>query len=277
MKWIMALQTAGVLTAAAAGITAGWGCSRLKKWYWASGYILSLLLLLLSALPHYVHGLTFLFPFSLLVAGRTEFVIIGLCAGIMLSTLIFKTDNPSYKRALAVFAAIVVGYYSIAPFLMPLILYSRHRSLGTTVRRGVCLQQTDYTCGPAAAVTALRKLGFPAEEGEIAIACFTTGVSGTQPDSLEAGLKRLYRGTGLECRFRFFNSIDELAQETGYTVAVIKFGLLVDHYVAVLRITDDVVVVGDPLKGQESYTHEAFGKIWRRMGVVLSRPGAQRK
>jgi len=140
---------------------------------------------------------------------------------------------------------------------------------------GVCRQGTDYTCGPAAAVTALRRLGISAEEAELAILAHTSRIAGTPPDILADTLRRRYQAEGLQCEYRHFDSVSELRQP-GCTIAVIKFGFLVDHYVTVLDVTDTSVIVGDPLVGRNSYPFDRFEKIWRHSGVVLQSPPNRR-
>jgi ABC-type bacteriocin/lantibiotic exporter with double-glycine peptidase domain len=134
----------------------------------------------------------------------------------------------------------------------------------------VCRQNTSYTCGPAAAVTGLRALGFPAEEGELAILANTSMAIGTPPDLLCAALQKRYAPEGLDCRYRHFDSIATLKNE-GLTLAIIKFAFLVDHYVAVLEVTDRKVIVGDPFFGKQEYTHQEFSAKWRDCGIVLKR------
>ena len=70
--------------------------------------------------------------------------------------------------------------------------------------------------------------------------------------------------------YRSFNTISELKQ-AGLTLAVIKFGFMVDHYVTVLEVTDSEVIVGDPLDGLDRMSYEEFQQKWRFVGVVLKR------
>jgi predicted double-glycine peptidase len=50
------------------------------------------------------------------------------------------------------------------PFLVPALIKERLSNLTTRLdSNGICYQSTDYTCGPAAAVTALRRLGLQAD------------------------------------------------------------------------------------------------------------------
>jgi len=120
-------------------------------------------------------------------------------------------------------------------------------------------------------VTALRKLGLPAEEGEIAILSGTTSSTGTPPDFLAAALQKRYGRDGLIVEYRAFKDVSELRQ-AGLTLAVIKFSFLVDHYVTVLQVTDSQVIVGDPLGGVDFLSYDEFRGKWRFTGVVLKRP-----
>ncbi len=69
---------------------------------------------------------------------------------------------------------------------------------------------------------------------------------------------------------RVFKDILELRQ-AGLTLAVIKFNLLEDHWVAVLEVTDSEVVVGDRVAGRTRLSHDKFRQRWRFMGIVLER------
>jgi hypothetical protein len=130
--------------------------------------------------------------------------------------------------------------------------------------------KTPITCGPAAAVTGLRKLGLPAEEGQIAIASYTSSETGTPPDILAETLQTEYGKDGLTAEYRTFKNISELKQ-AGLTLAVVKFGFMVDHWVTVLEVTDSQVIVGDPLNGLEKLTYAEFQRKWRFEGIVLKR------
>jgi hypothetical protein len=67
---------------------------------------------------------------------------------------------------------------------MTVCLFSGASGVARVDGDGVCRQSSHYTCGPASAVTVLRKLGLPAEEGEIAILSHTSALTGTEPDVL---------------------------------------------------------------------------------------------
>jgi len=52
-------------------------------------------------------------------------------------------------------------------------------------------------------------------------------------------------------------------------IAVVKHGFLVDHYVAVLEVGEENVVIGDPLRGRVSLSWDAFRARWRAAGIVF--------
>jgi predicted double-glycine peptidase len=68
-------------------------------------------------------------------------------------------------------------------------------------------------------------------------------------------------------------------KEPGATMAVVKYDAMVDHFVAIMGMTNGQVIVGDPLNGKVSYSEEEFGKLWRFCGISLQRvrpmPGLQ--
>jgi ABC-type bacteriocin/lantibiotic exporter with double-glycine peptidase domain len=119
-------------------------------------------------------------------------------------------------------------------------------------------------------VTALRRLGLPAEEGQIAILAHTSSATGTPPDILARELQECYTKDGLIAEFRVFKDVAEL-KAAGLTLAVIKFNFMLDHYVTVLAVNDTEVVVGDPVVGKTVITRDEFGRKWRFTGVVLRR------
>jgi hypothetical protein len=215
--------------------------------------------------------LEFSWPLRWLGAGRREFAILAFAGTMVLTTPLTRLPRRGQRLAVGVFMGLVVVRLSVLPFLAPAFYLKKLAALVTRVDSdGVCLQSTDYTCGPAAAVTALRRLGLPAEEGELAVRCRTNPFSGTAPDILCEVLQGHYGEQGLRCQYRPFTSIAELKQ-AGPTLAVMKLTWLVDHYVTVLEVTDQAVVVGDPLSGRVMLSHQEFAARWRKVGVTATR------
>ncbi len=265
------LETAGVALVALLGAWLGRRFSRLSKPWWVIGYALPMLLLMLIGAARRKSELEFVPPFCWLMTGRIQFALSGLITTMLLSTPLSRLDKPRDRTAVQLLMLVIVSTVSLWPFLAPAFNRGFLAHLQTKIdANGICRQSTDYTCGPAAAVTHLRQLGFPAEEGAIAIQAHTSSAMGTPPDILADTLRSMYAQKGLVCQYRSYQSVAELNRD-GLTLAVIKFGFLVDHYVAVLRVQEDKIIVGDPAVGVQNYTPEEFRKIWRFTGVVLRR------
>jgi len=267
------LETFGVILLAVLGAWLGRFFSRLPKPWWLFGYFIPLLIIVLVGLPRINRSLEFVPPISWLVSGRTLFAMTGLVTTMILVTPLSRLQRKRDRQMVAGFVILFVCYSSVWPFFAPVLNRKFQASIKTNFDRdGICQQSSDYNCGPAAAVTALRKLGFPAEEGEIAILAHTSTAIGTPPDVLSRALQKHYGPNGLKCEYRHFKSIAEL-KNGGFTLAVINFSLFLDHYVTVLKVTDDLIIVGDPSRGLRAYSHEEFEKKWRHIGVVLKREG----
>jgi predicted double-glycine peptidase len=265
------LETIGVILLAVAGAWAGRICSRLKPPYWAIGYIIPLLFIVSIALARRISFLNFVFPFSWIMLDRNEFALFAFACALLFATVVPHLRRKREKIFVSIGMALCIGYMSVLPFIMPALMRSYFANLITTCTpAGVCLQSNDYTCGPAAAVTALRKLGLDAEEGEIAILAHTNPTVGTSPDSLAYAINKRYGTAGIRAEFRPFDSVDEL-KTGGFTLAIVKHAFLIDHFVTILEVREDAVIVGDPTVGQKVYSREIFERIWRFVGVVLRR------
>ena len=75
---------------------------------------------------------------------------------------------------------IMLVNYGLLPAALPLVVRPVLAVTKTHLdRQGVCRQSHAYTCGPAAAVTCLARLGVTAEEGQLAIDARTGPAVGT--------------------------------------------------------------------------------------------------
>ena len=210
-------------------------------------------------------------PVSWMMLGLKKFAVLGFVETMILTTPLSRLPKKRDRFALMLLMSVIAFFISVWPFLAPALARNQLSHLKTRVDAdGICLQTTDYTCGPAAAVTGLLKLGFPAEEGEIAIASCTSPQEGTETDMLADALDKKYGSAGLQVECRAFKNISDLKQ-AGVTLAVIKYSVLVDHWVTVLNVTDSQVIVGDPLGGMERLSYAEFSGKWRFIGVILKR------
>ena len=256
---------------ALAGVALGRWFSRLRSPYWTIGYFVPVVLVFVYAVAYHIPAILFLPPVSWMMLGLRKFMVFGFITTMVLTTPLSRLPQRRHRILICVLMAVMVFFMSIWPFIAPMLDRRQLSQLQTKIdRNGVCLQTTDYTCGPASAVTALRQLGLPAEEGEIAILSCTSFQEGTPTDMLADGLNRHYGADGLSAQCRVFHRVSDL-KPAGLTLAVIKYGFMMDHWVTVLQVTDSAVVIGDPLAGRTQLSYAEFAAIWRFEGIVLKR------
>ena len=264
-------DTVGVFIIADIGIFLGLLTTRLKKHFWLLGYIFPLSLILMIDLPRHIYRLVFYQPFSWINAGRREYVILAFAIPMLFSIIIPRLPLLRQKIILTIFVTISSVVLFVIPFISPIFVRQELEEIVTVFSPfGICLQSTDYTCGPAAAVTALCQLGIKASEGELAIHAYTTPETGTQDDLLVKAIEEEYSSQGITCTYRCFNSISELRGNCP-AIVVTKYSFLIDHYVTVLKVTKDKVIFGDPSSGREMLSYEEFNKKWRSVGIILKK------
>jgi len=272
----LSLEALTAALVAAIGAWLGFRCSRLPKPFWTVGYFVPLALVALYGLASSYPPLSFLPPASWLLMGRHKFALLGFVIAMLLSTPLSRLTRKRDRLMVGLFMAVFIMVESVWPHLAPLAQRHELALLKTDFRSdGVCRQTTSYTCGPAAAVTALRWLGLPAEEGKLSLLAETSSAAGTSPDILAETLRKEYAKDGLIVQYRLFRNLAELRQ-AGLTLAVVKYGFLIDHFITVLQVTDTEVVIGDPLVGVDRLSHDDFCQKWRYRGIVLSREMLQR-
>ena len=246
--------------------------SRLPKRYWLLGYLIPLGLVLLYCTAMFEPELAFLPPISWMMTGRSRFVCFNFVATMLLSAPSARLPQQRTRVVVCLLMAVLTAV-SAVPFLAPAFNRSYLLSLKTRVDGdGICRQSNEYTCGPAAAVTALRKLGLPAEEGEVAVWAHATALTGTEPDVLAKVIQDRYRTNGLTVEYRAFRNLGELKRALP-AVAVMEFNTLQDHCVTVLGVQTNGVLVGDPLTGLAVVPAEEFTNKWLYVAIVFKRAG----
>ncbi len=268
-------ETTCVVLVALSGVFLGRVFSRFRKPYWAVGYFLGFVLIMILALARYYNVLYFIWPFSWITTGRVQFVILSLAVTIGLTAPLSRLPHKYEKLLVYISMAMVVTWFCVLPFLVPALIKDHLSNLTTKFdSNGICLQTTSYTCGPAAAVTALGKLGLSADEGEMAVLSYTSPVAGTILSCLSSAVQNRYGADGLKCQYRHFDSIEQL-KDAGITLAVVRNAFLMDHCLTVLEVSDHTITVADPVTGTRVMPHKQFEKIWRFSGIVLERDSAQ--
>jgi hypothetical protein len=269
-------ETAGVILTAVFGAVVGRMFSRLKNPHWIWGYLFPLALIALLVVATYVSIRAFVPAFAWVSGGRMRFVIIGIAVTMGSMTLLGRLKRPVEKVIVFVVMIGAVIWGAVLPFLVPALIRGNLTNLQTKVDAdNVCVQSTSYTCGPAAAVTALRQLGLSAKEGELAILSHTSPVAGTLPWCLYKAIQQRYGAQGLLCQFRRFDSVSQL-READVTLAVVRDAFLLDHCVAILEVSDETVTIGDPVLGRVTMSYKSFEDVWRFYGIVLKHDPTQK-
>jgi hypothetical protein len=263
--------TVGVTVAGLVSAWAGFKVARLGPRTWMVAILIPLTVLVLTALALNYEQLAFVPPTSWLVGGSERWVSLTLAGAMTLGALAAMVKLDPQRRALLALAVVVVIRCGTLAFVGPIFSREELRTMKTNVSDlGICYQSTFYNCGPAAAVTALRRLGFPAEEGEIGLMCRTDPFYGTADDRLAREIAKRYGPEGLIVEHRYVKSLDELRKWPA-AIAVIHFSLFMDHYVAVLEVDDETVTVGDPWAGREKLKRADFEKRWNHVAILLDR------
>lgn len=265
------LETFGVILVALAGVAAGYILSRLKSFFWMSCYFLSIAIIIMMILARYSEALKFEPPFCWVAIGRIKFVILALAVTLGLTVCLRHLPHKLEKILVCILMSVVVVWFTVLPFLVPAVIKDRLANLPTVFNsKGICIQGTNYTCGPAAAVTALGKLNLRGYEGELAILAHTSPVAGTLPSCLSDALERKYGSAGLKCKYKHFDTVSEL-KNSKVTLAVVKSAFMVDHCVVILDVSNGQVTVADPVLGEITMSYEQFEEKWQFSGIVLSR------
>ncbi|MBE0536564.1 MAG: hypothetical protein IH624_12935 [Phycisphaerae bacterium] len=264
------LETLCVVLVALTGVYLGGRAGRLPNPVWSCVLFVPVLMLGLLILLSCTSLFDAAAPLRFITAGRTRYVI--LCFAISFGLSVPLSRLPSRIERCLVWGLMVVfvALFSVVPFLVPALIRSDLSRIQTRIDAdGICYQSKRYTCGPAAAVTALTKYGFSAHEGELAMLARTNPVSGTLLWTLYSAIKDRYSHQGLHCQFRRFNSVAQL-RDVGITLVSIREAALLDHCVAVLSVSDTAVTIADPIAGLEVLPVAHFNEIWRRSGIVIN-------
>jgi len=266
--WLAALFT---LLAAAGGAGLGLAASRLPRHWWLAGYLVPLGVIVAFAVvvrrPEWALHPALAWVF----VGRWKLALMATVVAMIFSALVPRLPQARERRALGLLVAVAVLYFSVWPAVAMAANRPFLSALTTRIPAdGICRQSTDYTCGPAAAVTGLHRLGLKAGEGELALLAGTSSATGTPPDMLVQVLNERFRADGLRAELRRFRSVGEL-RAAGLTLVIVKFGLFLDHWLTVLEVSDREVVVGDPISGEARLSHEEFRARWRFIGITLQR------
>lgn len=264
------IETLLVLGLACGCAWAGYTISRRRSGLWLFCFCLSFLLIVLVVVLHRVPTLAYRPLFVWLSGHANAFIVMAAGVPFVFALLIPRLRIRRQKIFLTIFAGLITAYFIIPPFLDPALLYAAMADSDTWLEDDVCLQTTRYTCGAASAVTALKQFGIDAEEKEMAYAASTCRAWGTPVYTLAKAIEKTYADQGIVCTIKTFETVDELIENCP-VIVVVKHRLMIDHYITVLEVGPDDVLVGDPLSGRERLPRAAFERTWRKIGIIVSK------
>lgn len=265
------LETIGILLVAVCGLFAGRWASRHSAGarFCAMAAAFGVVALILLARQSILwNAFPTLCPIS---AGRIRFVLLSFAVTLGLTTPLGQLHSLISRFVTCVIMSVFVAILVSLPFMAPALVQGDLSGLLTTFDgNGVCRQSRPFTCGPAAAVTALNYFGLEATEGQLAIASRTSPIIGTSPWTLCHVLKETYEPMGLQCDFRHLSSLEQIPADS-IVLTILEDSILTDHCVAILAFTEQTVTIADPVDGLVQIPRPLFTQQWRNCGIILQR------
>jgi hypothetical protein len=237
-------------------------------WWWVP-FVGAMGVVALVMVGHRSMGLSVVAPFSWVIAADISPYLMAFTIPVLLCTLIVKLNEPRKRAVVTALMLFMVAAYALLPVVSPV---ASHASLLTAKTRfdahGVCLQTRGYTCGPASAVTCLRVLGIPCEEGPLAAAAGAGPLVGTDPILLQRAINNIAASAHVHCTYRIADSLDTVRPPFIATMWIPPVG---GHYVAVLEVSATKVTVGDPITGRCTWDRHEFEQDWKHAAHEFSR------
>jgi len=270
-KMSLWMETIGILAVAACGLLAGQWASkhssaiRITAMVFAFSIVGLILLARLSFLWPYFP------PLRPVAAGRLRFMLLAFAVTIGLTAPLTQLRSVISRLITCLVMSVIIAVLVTLPFMGPALVQRDLSGIPTRLDiDGVCHQSQPFTCGPAAAVTALKHFGVNAAEGQLAVAARTSPIIGTSPWNLYQVLKDTYSSQGLRCRFNYLDSLEAIPSDS-IALVVVKDAVLTDHCVAVMGYNDQTVTIADPMEGLVHVPRPQFVRQWRNCGIILQR------
>lgn len=194
----------------------------------------------------------------------------------------FRLPNtPAWRR---IGLTIMLGLMSLAAILWPMLSIAVRPPPegGNDWENGVAMQTSWATCSPAAAATLLRAEGIEITESEMIPLCLTDS-AGTPTLGLYRGIKLIADRNDRPVEV-LSGSLDDLLAADDWPVLLaveLPFGVEDRRYadqwgwipgmghsvVALRRLPDGKIVIGDPSAGLEAWTEEDLRVLWHGDGI----------
>ena len=264
------IETVSVLALAAAGVAFGRYGRRSRRCRLV-GYIMPPMLLVLL-LAGRTAALSDVMPWlDGLAWSRWRYAALAVVISVGLTTPLPQLAYRFEKALTCLLMALFLGRFAVTPIMSAAVVQGELAATTTrTDAQGVCRQSRDYTCLPAAAVTALNRLGLAADEGELAVLSRSSPATGTLPLNLCQAVSSRFAKQNVYCRWTRLDSVEDVPAGA-ILLAQVRDSSLSDHCVAVLAADERGVTLADPARGTVVMSHSEFLGVWRHCGIVIAR------
>ncbi len=264
--WIENILVIGI---AFVGLLTGAGISRLGKNAGLAACAASILFILfLAAARLYPEQL----PNSIFwafVSSRIKFVLLSWFVPVGLAAAMPYLPRKSERWLTTVLIALFIYSFSVFPFLGAAVAAEELKyNLPRFDRNGVCCQSMPFTCGPAAAATALHHFGVDIGEGQLTQLSRCGMMLGTGEWELFNAVRTAANGR-LECEFVRCEDLPTLAVNQVLLVTL-RQGVLYNHCAAILETDGQTVLLADPAEGLFRIPLYHVRQCWTKTGILLT-------
>jgi hypothetical protein len=248
---------------------AGWLLGRAvsRTWHWWVAVMACLAATALVIAGHRIPRLSVLPPFSWTIDTACNPFLMTLVVATVFATLLPRLPAGRTRPATFVAMSVMLIYYGLLPPTFTLAARPALAQLQTRIdRNDICRQTTGYTCGPAAAVTCLSRMGIRAQEGDLAIEAQCAPSFGTDAPLLTRTLNTLY--PAIHCTYAYFPTLESIPLPA---VADCELSSIGGHYVALLEVHGDEVILGDPISGRVRLSRAQFMEEWKGTAIAFER------
>jgi len=203
-----------------------------------------------------------------LAGGRVKFVILSFVIPMGLAAVRPYLPYRAERWAVVCLTGAAMALFGVIPCVGTAMAATRLADAGSYFDAdGVCRQSTSFTCGPAAAATALRRLGVDVSEGRLAALSRSCPFIGTAEYDLYWGIQAATDGR-VTCRHVRGSVLPELA-DGEVMLVMMPQSRVMNHCVAVVAMTETAVVVADPSEGLLMMPREYLEEHWTGSAIVM--------
>jgi hypothetical protein len=265
------IETILVIAFAFVGLLIGAGLSGLGRRAGLTTCLLALLAVLALAAMRLIPAEMNHSILLALAAGRVKFALLSFLVPLAFAAVMPYLAYKIERWGAVVLISLSIYAFAVFPFLGSAMAGNVFANLPEYMDSdGVCRQSTSFTCGPAAAATALHQLGLTVSEGQIAVLSRSCPYIGTSDYDLIQAIRQAVSDRPVDCVYGRWNTLPTLTEHQ-VLLAMLRQGPWTNHCVAVVKATDNAVVFADPAEGLITLSQSYFLNLWTGRGILLQR------